>query len=321
VTNDKQMTQQPTVFKRVKFAELFQRRFGVSKVGKLYSVSIVMLTIALFLFLSVQLGSSASASGEALGDGNGCPVHMVRVGPLCVDKYEATVWSEPPTSDGSPRGTRFGLTGDDYPCSFNGNGCSGANPIYAASLPSRRPSAFITWFQAQQACLNVGKRLLTNAEWQGAAAGTPTEYEPGADDGVNDCNTSTAHHVVRTGSRKSCVSSFGAFDMVGNLIEWTADWIQGSSVPFAPSVALLVQILGTTSCLEPTLPVPKGRVRIFRPRSPAAAASGQAYLAPTARGRGYSLSTPTFHLRTRPTTAASAAHVEGTGNRISAAGN
>jgi len=236
VTNDKQMTQQPTVFKRVKFAELFQRRFGVSKVGKLYSVSIVMLTIALFLFLSVQLGSSASASGEALGDGNGCPVHMVRVGPLCVDKYEATVWSEPPTSDGSPRGIRFGLTGDDYPCSFNGNGCSGANPICAASLPSRRPSAFITWFQAQQACLNVGKRLLTNAEWQGAAARTPTEYEPGADDGVNDCNTSTAHHVVRTGSRKSCVSSFGAFDMVGNLIEWTADWIQGSSVPFAPSV-------------------------------------------------------------------------------------
>ena len=187
-------------------------------------------------FLSLNLGSSASASGRATGTALGCPIHMVRVGPVCVDKYEATVWSAPPASNGAPQGKQFGRSGDDYPCSFNGNDCSGAHPIYAASLPGKRPSAFITWFQAQQACLNVGKRLLTNAEWQGAAAGTPTDYEPGADDGVNDCNTSTAQHVTATGSRKRCVSSFGAFDMVGNVIEWTADWIQGSSVPFAPSV-------------------------------------------------------------------------------------
>ena len=224
------MTQKLRVFKRVKFAGLFQGRFGV------YSVSLVVLTIASFLSLSVMPGSSTSASGEALGGGNGCPVNMVRVGPLCVDKYEASVWSEPPASDGKPRVTRFGLTSDDYPCSFNGSDCSGAHPIYAESLPGRRPSAFITWFQAQQACLNVGKRLPSNAEWQGAAAGTPTEYEPGADDGVHDCNTSTAKHVVGTGTRNRCVSSFCAFDMVGNLIEWTADWTQGSSVPFAPSL-------------------------------------------------------------------------------------
>lgn len=30
----------------------------------------------------------------------------------------------------------------------------------------------MSWFVAQQAALNSGKRLLTNAEWQGAAAGT-----------------------------------------------------------------------------------------------------------------------------------------------------
>jgi len=186
--------------------------------------------------ISLNLASSASASGNALGGGNGCPVNMVRVGPLCVDKYEATIWSQPPTDDGKPRGIQFGRTGDDYPCSFNGSDCSGANPIYAVSLPGRRPSAFMTWFQAQQACLNVGKRLPTNAEWQGAAAGTPTDYEPGPDDGVHDCNTSTAGRAVATGSRNRCVSSFGAYDMVGNMFEWTADWIQGSSTPWAPSV-------------------------------------------------------------------------------------
>jgi formylglycine-generating enzyme required for sulfatase activity len=98
------------------------------------------------------------------------------------------------------------------------------------------PSSYITWFQAQQACFSVGKRLPTNAEWQGAAAGTPTSYEPGVDDGSNDCNTSTADRAVPTGSRQNCVSSYGLFDMVGNMLEWVADWMQGSAVPFSPSL-------------------------------------------------------------------------------------
>lgn len=226
MTSDNGMAQKPTAFQRVKF-KLFHTRC------RLYSGLMVLLAMALFLSLSGRQSVSAAASRET-GRDRGCPVNTVRVGPLCMDKYEASVWSEPPTSDGRPRGSRFGLSGDDYPCSFNGDDCSGANPIYAAPVPGRRPSAYITWFQAQQACLNVGKRLPTNAEWQGAAAGTPTDYEPNADDGLNDCNTSTAGQVVSAGSRKSCVSNFGAADMVGNLVEWTADWTQGSNVPFAP---------------------------------------------------------------------------------------
>jgi formylglycine-generating enzyme required for sulfatase activity len=199
-----------------------------------YIVSIRVLGIALFLCLSAQLDFSDSAFGAkkfgAKKDDKGCPVNMVRVGPLCMDKYETTVWSEPPNSNGTPRGKQFGLHGEEY-CAVNGDDCTG---IFAVSLPGRIPAASITWFQAQQACLNVGKRLPTNAEWQGAAAGTPTHYELGADDGVNDCNTSTAGTVVPTGSRSNCVSNFGAFDMVGNLIEWTADWVQGNSTPFDP---------------------------------------------------------------------------------------
>jgi len=232
VANDNQRNQGPTGFKKLKFADLL--RIGVCRVSFSYSASIVLLSVTWFLTLSAMPASSASAAGKAVGNSNGCPVNMVRVGPLCVDKYEATVWSKPPARDGKPRGTRFGVKGDDYPCSFNGSDCSGANPIYAVPWPGIKPSAFITWFQAQQACLNVGKRLLTNAEWQGAAAGTPTDYEPGPDDGVHDCNTSTAGHVVPNGSRDRCVSSFGAFDMVGNLFEWTADWTQGNTVPFGP---------------------------------------------------------------------------------------
>ena len=97
---------------------------------------------------------------------------------------------------------------------------------YAVSLLGPTPSGNITWFQAQQACKNACKRLPSNAEWQAAVAGTP---DPGPDNGTTDCNTSSAFTAVATGSRSSCVSADGAFDMVGNLYEWVADWVPRST--------------------------------------------------------------------------------------------
>jgi formylglycine-generating enzyme required for sulfatase activity len=89
------------------------------------------------------------------------------------------------------------------------------------SIPGVPPNSCVTWFQANQACLLSGKRLLTNREWQGAAAGTP---DPGvADDGSTTCVTNSAG-PADTGSRASCRSVWGAFDMVGNVNEWVGDW-------------------------------------------------------------------------------------------------
>lgn len=119
--------------------------------------------------------------------------------------------------------TQLGLTGDDdAPCADDGGSC--ANAVYAVSLPGVPPSGWITWFQAQAACRNARKRLPENAEWQAAVAGTP---DPGADDGVADCNTMAAGAVVSTGSRARCVSADGAFDLVGNAYE--GEWAPRSS--------------------------------------------------------------------------------------------
>jgi len=86
-------------------------------------------------------------------------------------------------------------------------------PLYAASVPGVLPSSCITWFQAAQACRLSGKRLLTNLEWQDTAAGTP--------DGAPCIVTGGPGSAGTAG----CVSNWGAFDMVGNVFEWVADWV------------------------------------------------------------------------------------------------
>jgi hypothetical protein len=169
-----------------------------------------------------------------------CGPDAVVAGTVCLDRYEASVWRVPsPTTTNAilvqkiqlglatradltaGGATQLGTAGDDYaPCTKNGQNC--ANDIYAVSLPSVIPSAFITWFQAQEACANAGKRLPTSAEWQVGANGTP---DPGPDNGTTDCNTSSDGSASLTGARSSCVSARGAFDMVGNLAEFVADWV------------------------------------------------------------------------------------------------
>jgi formylglycine-generating enzyme required for sulfatase activity len=173
-----------------------------------------------------------------------CGADAVVAGTVCLDKYEASVWRVPnPTTTNAPlvrrirrgRATRddllaggavqLGKAGDDYaPCANDAQNC--LNDIYAVSLPSEIPSAFITWFQAQEACANSGKRLPTSAEWQVGANGTPN---PGPDNGTTDCNTASSNSTTLTGARSRCVSARGAFDMVGNLYEWVADWVPRSA--------------------------------------------------------------------------------------------
>jgi len=143
-----------------------------------------------------------------------CPDDMVANGDGCIDKYEASVWT---TATG---GTQLNLAGaggsDDIVCDDNGSDCgaTAANPIYARSEPSVVPSARITWYQATQACANMGKRLPTTAEWQMAASGTPSDTDGG-------CNTGGT--IANTDANPTCISSIGALGMVGNVWELTAD--------------------------------------------------------------------------------------------------
>jgi formylglycine-generating enzyme required for sulfatase activity len=170
----------------------------------------------------------------------------VKVGNACIDTYEASVWQIDPANTTLVRKVQTGratladlMAGGatlvsssscnlpgfpiNFPRTGNWTPLPGSNPpspgVYAASVPGVLPSRCITWFQANQACLLSGKRLLTNREWQGAAAGTPDL----PDDDSSTCVTSSAG-PADTGSRASCKSAWGTFDMIGNVNEWVGDW-------------------------------------------------------------------------------------------------
>lgn len=199
-------------------------------------------TIGFFLGL-FGLSPESGIAGFPDAPPTKCAPDAVLSGSHCIDKFEASVWRIP-----APTGVNKGLVkkirqgkataeklvaagatllgtsaGVPYePCGKTGGACT---DVFAVSLPGVEPSAFVTWFQAQQACKNAGKRLPSNEAWQAAVAGTP---DPGPDNGTTDCNTAL-NGAAPTGTRSGCVSNDGAFDMVGNLAEWTAEWAPPSA--------------------------------------------------------------------------------------------
>ncbi len=179
---------------------------------------------------------------EPPGEG-GCPPGMTRVPSstppaFCVDRWEAALVAVLPDGTLAPWS----------PYAHPGAG----DTVRAVSAPGLVPQGYMDQVTAAAACAQAGKRLCTDGEWLRACRGAPGHTYPYGDAQVpGACNGARACHPVvqyfetsaswiwseldnpcldqlpdglaPTGSFSACVSEDGAWDLVGNLHEWTAD--------------------------------------------------------------------------------------------------
>lgn len=170
---------------------------------------------------------------EAPGMG-GCPNGMIPVSTFCVDRYEASLVDDATGAPVSPY--------------FN----PGSAVVRAVSIASAVPQGYISGAQAGAACTRAGKRLCTDAEWLRACQGSTgrtypygntrmdgvcndaravhpaVEYFMSSDDSVfsmlgHPCLNQLDEGLALAGEHPGCTTEEGAFDMMGNLHEWTAD--------------------------------------------------------------------------------------------------
>lgn len=147
-----------------------------------------------------------------------------------IDRHEASIWER---DDGT--GRQFGAAADDYPQNFPKNG-QWTTALYAISKANVKPSAYLTWFQANTACRASGKRLPVTDEWFEAARGTADPQMASRGDSGTCVTGGGATGPRNTAGGTNCVSTWGVQDMIGNLYEWTGEWYPGiGTVPMGGS--------------------------------------------------------------------------------------
>jgi sulfatase modifying factor 1 len=185
--------------------------------------------------------------GDAAGDGHPRerPAHVVELDAFYIGKYEVTNgdWrrfrDDPGYDDPKFWPNGHVVPKDQIPYwtqpNNHGGGTPGSDPYPVLGVNWDSATAYCHWLSAK-----TGKRyrLPTEAEWEKAARGTDTRRYPWGDaidrtlaNFVGAQTFDTGRPVgFYDGSRrgdlatKSNASPYGAFDMAGNVMEWTADW-------------------------------------------------------------------------------------------------
>lgn len=122
------------------------------------------------------------------------------------------------------------------------------------NVPGEKPRVWVDWHEAKALCGEVGKRLCRRTEWMFACEGPKRlPYPWGYERQPSPCNVDRAafafdvyammdpasreEELARLwqadpiGSHPGCVSAWGAFDMSGNVDEWTDDLADNPGTP------------------------------------------------------------------------------------------
>jgi formylglycine-generating enzyme required for sulfatase activity len=149
-------------------------------------------------------GADGTLLSQVIRSKSNCPTGMVSVeavpGITCVDVYEVSTHPRCPVP--VPSNTLESHKNvETAECA-------------AVSEKDRLPWSFVTRDQALKLCARSGKRLPTSAEWYNLSLGM-TDVE-------HSCNVGS-RSLNETGRQSACVSTSGAYDLVGNVWEWVSD--------------------------------------------------------------------------------------------------
>jgi formylglycine-generating enzyme required for sulfatase activity/serine/threonine protein kinase len=187
------------------------------------------------------------------------PAHKVRVSPFCVDVHEVTAAEYKACSDVGeclrpspvpywPRSETVSERAHARTLEVHSELCTFGKPGL-----ERHPINCVTWDQAVQYCKHQDKRLPSEAEWEFAARGSDGRAYPWGDDlpdekHMNACGTECTSWQKARGVREGPrmydkadgfagtapvgsfplgVTMFGLHDMIGNVFEWTGDYMAG----------------------------------------------------------------------------------------------
>jgi len=97
-----------------------------------------------------------------------------------------------------------------------------------------KPVTYVSWEDANAYCRWEGKKLASRAQWERAAKGSSKNAYPwGNQFSVKLANTrESGVGLVEVGQYPGNVSSFGVYDLTGNIRQWVADDYNGKELGF-----------------------------------------------------------------------------------------
>ena len=163
------------------------------------------------------MGCNAALDTECRDDEK--PPHSVTLPAYSIDKTEVT-------------------QAQYFACVKEGK-CNYPKCVWDPCAQPDNPIACVKNAQAATYCAWASKRLPTEAEWEMAARGTDGRKFPWGNmpASCDITNMMGCGNVVSPVGTRADVSPFGAFDMGGNVVEWTADWYDQAFYAMSPAAS------------------------------------------------------------------------------------
>jgi serine/threonine protein kinase len=194
----------------------------IATLGGVAAVVVIALVVAFMMRpdpLAAEITDSQNAQmvlvpegdfvmGSDNGDDDERPVHTVYLDEFYIDKYE--------------------VTNSDYKICVTDGNCKPPQDLTNYDNPEYKdhPVVYVDWEMSNTYCEWRDAQLPTEAQWEKAARGIDARTYPWGE-GI-DCNQANYLNCIGDtqpfNNYAGSLSPYGAYNMVGNVWEWVADW-------------------------------------------------------------------------------------------------